>query len=210
MPLEEADPRLRQRVVGRARMWGRFEQAQALLTGLRRFWPAGAAALVGASAAALALVVVLDARVDDLNDENDRLKLQFQETDAGLEHQQQITAMLAASDVERIAVDPTEAMPSAVATYYRSYSVGRAAIVCNNLRSLEPGQTYQLWLFVGEHDPVSAGTFTPSDGVAHHVVDLERLDLEREPMAVGVSIEPAGGSERPTSRLVLFAPLPQE
>lgn len=59
-------------------------------------------------------------------------------------------------------------------------------------------RTYQVWLIEGDQ-PISAGTFDPSDGVGTLQTDrtLEGVD------AVAVTVEPEGGSSAPTGDPVL-------
>ncbi|MEU8340756.1 anti-sigma factor [Spirillospora sp. NPDC048832] len=77
---------------------------------------------------------------------------------------------------------------------------GRVVVSASGLRALPPSQAYQLWLIdrsgprsagllpAGRTDPVVAGTWRPAD-------------------KLGVTVEPAGGSARPTTEpLVLLSP----
>jgi len=98
--------------------------------------------------------------------------------------------------------DATGDHPAAVGTVTLSPTGEGATLAVANLPPPEAGTTYQAWLIVGE-TPVSAGTFT---------VDAAGSGILAIPSAtpgafgaVGVSLEPAGGSETPTpDQIVLF------
>jgi anti-sigma-K factor RskA len=66
--------------------------------------------------------------------------------------------------------------------------------VAEGLPRPAPGKTYQLWILGGRR-PVSAGTFETSEGLA--VVATSRSPSGAE--AAAVTIEPDGGSDRPTT-----------
>jgi anti-sigma-K factor RskA len=67
------------------------------------------------------------------------------------------------------------------------------------LSSVSEGQTYQLWL-IGDEGPVSAGVFQPDSGGGAVVL----LDGDVRPgLVLGLTIEPAGGSEAPTGDILI-------
>jgi len=73
-----------------------------------------------------------------------------------------------------------------------------------SLQPLPEGQTYQFWLVEGQ-TLTSAGTFeTDEQGVAHIAIRGERPLGDYD--AVGISVEPEGGSPQPTD-IVLVQPL---
>lgn len=93
---------------------------------------------------------------------------------------------------------PTEAS----AIFYVDPQRDRALLTAQNLPSLASDQRYQVWLFTETGERVSGGSFVPEmDGTVALAVDTA------EPLstywAVGVSTEPAGGSDAPTSPLLL-------
>ncbi len=80
----------------------------------------------------------------------------------------------------------------AEATVIRSESLNRAVLVTSDMPDAPSGSVYELWLL---HDGVmvSAGLMPPG---AHEVI------LEGDPataQGVGITVEPEGGSEEPTS-----------
>ena len=76
---------------------------------------------------------------------------------------------------------------------------GQVALRARDLAETDPGQTYALWLLLGD-EVMPAGLFEPDDdGALKTVLDVDG----REVSGWGVSIEPDGGSPRPTGP-VLF------
>lgn len=76
----------------------------------------------------------------------------------------------------------------------------QAAFVASDLPKLAPERTYQLWLVQGTRVR-SAGLLAPQDGRA--VVLLDALGPRT---SVAVSVEPAGGSEQPTTTPLVVLP----
>lgn len=91
-------------------------------------------------------------------------------------------------------------LPAARIVY--SSEVGRAMFVGEGLEAPGPQHTYQLWL-LDDDGPRSAGTFQPEGGGATVVLD----GTAETGSAVGLSVEPAGGSPQPTTRLLFTQPL---
>ena len=208
VPLRAASPKLRERVLASARgSLGRPSSLRlAIPDGFRRLWPAAVAAL---GTAAVALSALLFLRMDRLGDENDRLQAQVVAAGRVTDQLRQMEAIRSVPDVRSVTLASTAALPEAMATFYWSESAGTAVLVCNNLPTLEPHQAYQLWLLVGDRH-VSAGTFNSFNDIAVHTLDLQALGVEQGPKKVGVSIEPAKGSARPSGDFILLAHLPQE
>ena len=73
-----------------------------------------------------------------------------------------------------------------------SLSANKALLLSDDLPAAPSGKTYQAWT-IGEKIR-SAGLIHPEDGKA----SLEFSGIE-EARQVGVTVEPAGGSKRPTS-----------
>lgn len=98
----------------------------------------------------------------------------------------------AASDSQRASTQTAEGQP---ATLVWSGELGRSAIIVDDLPALGDEQDYQLW-YIGSDGPVSAGTFdSDGSGTAWRVLDGTMSAGD----AVGVTVEPAGGSDQPTS-----------
>lgn len=84
------------------------------------------------------------------------------------------------------------------ATLVWSSSLGRSALVVNDLTPLPEGKTYELW-YIGTSGPVAAGTFDGGEGSI--VTPLEGTMAEGS--VVAVTVEAAGGSATPTTDPIL-------
>lgn len=88
----------------------------------------------------------------------------------------------------------------ATATVVRSKQLGRAVLITSDMPAPPDGKVYQLWL------EDRAGTMQPAglmSGSGDKIVTLN--GDAREASAVGITVEPIGGSHRPTSEpLALF------
>lgn len=81
-----------------------------------------------------------------------------------------------------------------------------AVVSVADMPPLPPGRVYQLWFVAGDQDRDSGGTFTvDAEGCATIVVRTPvPISAYR---AVGVTVEPVGGSPGPTSPRVIGGPL---
>jgi len=80
--------------------------------------------------------------------------------------------------------------------YYNTRTESMTLIV-QRLPRLEPDQTYQAWVVV-DNKPVSAGLFSV-DETGWAMVNVKAPHSEEGYAAIGVTLEPRGGSERPTT-----------
>lgn len=100
-----------------------------------------------------------------------------------------------------IALEGTEFAPQANGAFYAGRSSG--VLILSGLAALPGDQTYQLWLIPADGDPVSVGLVQVNgDGTT-----TSEIILDGQPQdfaAVGLSIEPAGGSPQPTGPIVLL------
>jgi anti-sigma-K factor RskA len=95
----------------------------------------------------------------------------------------------------------TEAAPQASGTLY--VRDGQGTLVLSNLEPLSSDQTYQLWLIPPDGAPIPAGLL----GQAGEPVETITLDLPAtldDIAAVGISVEPPGGSAAPSGPIVLL------
>ena len=77
-------------------------------------------------------------------------------------------------------------------------------LVLSGLAPLPTEQTYQLWLIPKDSTPVPAGLFAVNDA-SSNIVTLDLPLVEQGFTTVGISIEPATGSQVPTGPIVLFS-----
>ena len=98
----------------------------------------------------------------------------------------------AAADTQRAS---TETVDGQKTTLVWSGELGLSAIIVDDLPALASDQDYQLW-YIGEGGPVPAGTFdSTGSGTVFRVLDGTMSAGD----AVGVTVEPTGGSDKPTT-----------
>ncbi|MBP1162843.1 anti-sigma-K factor RskA [Rhodococcus sp. PvR044] len=90
---------------------------------------------------------------------------------------------------------------SATAVYSRSTDA--AVLMMNDVTPPASDSVYQMWLFAGTGAPVSAGMMAPDQVSPSTVAVLDDLDGAS---LLAFTVEPAGGSEQPTTDV--FASLP--
>ena len=110
---------------------------------------------------------------------------------AGWGAQREVQAIAAAPDAQTATVT---AEGGGDITLVWSEQLGRSAVQAAGLPDVGDDRTYELW-YIDADRAMPAGTFDPARGEAYVV-----LDGEFEPgLLVGVTVEPAGGSEEPTT-----------
>ncbi len=107
--------------------------------------------------------------------------------------------VLQAGDAQRY----TQPVEGGQATIVRSASVGKAVLVAEHMPSPPEGKDFQLWFDEPGRGMVSAGLMPrPSAGTVTVVLDGDVATAT----AAGITLEPSGGSSRPTTPpLALFA-----
>ena len=110
-------------------------------------------------------------------------------------------SVINAPDVVRINLAGQPDAPGATAHVFMSPKRGMV-LVADNLPQLAAGKIYQLWV-VTKHAPVSIGTFAvAADGSVIGTMPIS-AEASVNPVAVAVTIEPAGGVPAPTGPKVL-------
>ena len=114
-------------------------------------------------------------------------------------------AVLAAPDAVRVTLAGQPDAPSATASVVMSPTKGMV-LTALNLPQLAAGKIYQLWV-VTKQAPVSIGTFeVAADGSVTGTMPIT-AEASLNPLAVAVTIEPAGGVPSPTGPKVLVGVL---
>lgn len=111
-----------------------------------------------------------------------------------------VEEVLASPDAVVTTLDPTPDGPAGTFQVVWSPERDRVAVIANDLPDPGPGQVYELWAIVDD-TPVPAGLFTPADGSLRAAADIDDVDA----VAWGVTVEPAGGSDAPTTPVLFFA-----
>ena len=104
--------------------------------------------------------------------------------------------IVAASD-HQSSEDPIDG--GGTATLHWSQKLGESAIVVDDISSLSADEVYELWYIDDSGTATPAGLFTPKDGDHTAVLDGKMAVGD----TVGVTVEPKGGSDSPTSSPVV-------
>ena len=109
--------------------------------------------------------------------------------------------VIAAADAQRFA----KTLDGARATIVRSASLGKAVIIADNMPAAPAGHVYEVWLQHKDGSMVKAGLMPEgSQKQVSMVLDGDAAQA----VGAGITVEPAGGSEHPTTApiaLISFA-----
>lgn len=113
--------------------------------------------------------------------------------------QRELALLAEASDSQTVTIEATD---GGEVTLVWSEEAGRSAIRAAGLPDVGADRTYELW-YIDESGAASAGTFdVRGDANAWRI-----LEGEFDPgVAVGITVEPAGGSEQPTTEPIAIIP----
>jgi anti-sigma-K factor RskA len=112
-----------------------------------------------------------------------------------------LTDLLSATDVQTVTGRGVDS--GMTGTVVLSPSRRQAVLVASNLPELPDGKVYEAWTI--RRQPVPAGTFTAS--AAKRLVALPPSALAAQ--SVAITVEPAGGSPKPTTEAVFAVNIPQ-
>ena len=129
-----------------------------------------------------------------------RLQRQIGELRARFDQAQATTAVLAAPDLARIDLQGQQVAPDARARALWSRSRG-LVFTAANLPPAPAGKAYQVWVVTAQA-PISAGLLTPDPSGAGTQFYMTPADIA-PPVAVAVTLEPAGGVPAPTGERFL-------
>jgi anti-sigma-K factor RskA len=123
--------------------------------------------------------------------------------EADLANQQvaELTEVLTAPDVEAAAA---VVAGGGTASVVRSASQETALLVAADLPSLPSDKVYEAWTFRGNNNPVPAGTFETQGAQTTFALTPAALKTG----LVALTVEPAGGSEQPTTSPIVAIELP--
>ena len=159
------------------------QRAAATAQGRSRRWLAAVAACL-----AVALVAVTGVTVN--------LNRRLEDVHVAAADNEAIVGVLGAKDLETVVMDGTVA-----GKFLFSPSRNEGVLVAAGLKEPGEDETYELWL-IHDGTPVPAGLFRPdADGAAVAAVDGTVRGAE----LVAVTIEPKGGSKRPTGSVLSSA-----
>lgn len=185
----------------------------------RRLSPALAAASLAVAVAASGWAGLLNSEVTRLRAEAEALRGQLaaqadlagqiaelrQETDAlrrELREQRVAIAFVTAPGSQATAIAGTEQQPAASGQLIHDPRASASVLVVSGLQPLPAGQAYQFWLIKGD-TPIGAGLFEV-DAQGRAILEVASTANPAVFDAIGVSIEPAGGSPQPTGDIVML------
>jgi anti-sigma-K factor RskA len=181
-----------------------------LFSGFNRF--AFGALSLGIAALAIGWVVILNGEVSRLRREvsalGDALVAQARSLEQINQSIDQLNAELPQqppSAVRTIEFNGTSVQPQAYGQLIADPNSTSAFMVVTRLAPLQPGIVYQVWLIQGD-TPTSAGLLTvdaDGQGVLLLISDATIGSFD----ALGISVEPEGGSQQPTGDIVALGDL---
>jgi anti-sigma-K factor RskA len=163
----------------------------------RRTAPRWLLGLTGAAAAVLLVALAgLALTVNQLTDRLGEVEVNAERALQDAERtSSEVAEVLAAPDATIVSSDDGAAVARVVA----SPSRGEAVFVADGLESAPRDRTYELWV-IDEERAVPAGLFDPDeDGRVTRVMTGDMANAQ----AIGVTVEPAGGSPEPTSEPIM-------
>jgi len=149
-------------------------------------------------AAGVAVIALLALNFASLN-QTRQIQLHQAELVDQMKDAQVALAMLSYPGVERLSVDGEDLTGSFLLDSDRNI----AALIVWNMPQLSKDETYQAWLIDPQGGRVSAGIFRPQTDQAYttQVFTVEKGFSNY--VGIGVTVEPAGGSDQPTGERVL-------
>lgn len=144
----------------------------------------------------------LQADLETLQADNEQLRVRNDALQQQIENQNDILASYQQPGTNTIAIgDISGEYPQAHATLTVDHNADTATFVAENLPMLDSARTYQLWIIRGDQ-PMSAAIFNVDENgrIVHQLQGGVAAAFD----AVGISIEPAGGSEQPTPDQIIL------
>ena len=122
-----------------------------------------------------------------------------------LDNEQAAIAMLAYPDTQTLTVNAD--VQNLTGSMLVDKGKNTAVLFLWHLPELEGTNTYQAWLIDANGKRISGGLFTPVAGQGYTTVTLQSPVPMGNFIGVGVTIEPQGGSDKPTGPRVLIVNL---
>jgi anti-sigma-K factor RskA len=170
-------------------------------------WPAAAAAAILMLALlglytlqVLGQVNQVTAERAELQNQVAQLEQRNQALQQQLEARELQLALLARADLT-VSLPATDAAPGASGLFYQGN--GESSVILYGLDALPEAQTYQLWWITAEGVPLPADLLV-AEGELPAWQQVSAAPPEEELAAIGVTIEPAGGSAEPTGPILLL------
>jgi hypothetical protein len=158
-----------------------------------RAWSFGKLALAGGLALLLLMSVISFIQMRQIQDQQATLAQQIKSSQFAL-------SMLAYPSTQAIPIAAENLSGSVLVDSERN----TVALVMWHLPQLSEDQTYQAWLIEPDGQRVSAGTFLPQGDEAYTTKPVYSKQDLSDFVGIGVTVEPAGGSEQPTGERIFL------
>lgn len=112
-----------------------------------------------------------------------------------------LVAAMSGAKVTVVELASTSNLPPGAKMFWDRVA-NRWTLVTHDLKPVQPGRTYQLWLVTAKAEKISAGTFN-TDANGRAVVQATYALAERELAAIAITEEPTGGSPQPTGAILV-------
>ncbi|MBF4603785.1 anti-sigma factor domain-containing protein [Curtobacterium sp. VKM Ac-2884] len=109
----------------------------------------------------------------------------------------------AASDFQR---STTKVEGGGTATVVWSGDLGKSAVILDGVAQAPKGKTYELWYIGSENEGGTIKSAGLVDGVADGVHSAVLKGSMSDGATIGMTVEPAGGSEQPTTTPIMAVP----
>ncbi len=167
--------------------------------------PAWRVAMPLVAMASLIVAVLVGVWAISLSNEVSRLRLEQADLQHELLAQREALAQLALPQTQAMAIAGTQVQPNAHGQMIANPNANSGVLIVADLAPLPPGKAYQFWLIKG-NTPVSAGLFNV-DPQGRGLLSVSASAPIGSFDAIGVSIEPEGGSPQPTGDIVMLSKL---
>ena len=224
----DASPQVKKLLMERVREHRGAQQFPASLRGLvdrlrQLFFPKGGTVLLPVMVASILVIAIgsltwalslvnraseLDQKIANLQEQLVSQGLVIDRLQEQLLNERRVIAQISAPGVEVFDIAGTDLQPQARGRLFVKPDSQTGSLLLSGLLPLEAGKVYQLWL-IQDDLPVAAGVFTV-DEQGQATLQLQATQAISSYNALGVSVEPEGGSQQPTGDIVIFSALSKD
>ena len=202
-PLEPS-PVVKDQLMARIREDARTRFAPAAQTRSRQVPARAYGGRLAYAVAVLSLLIAAGVGIWGLNVRKEvaRLQTEVAVLEQEVQSQRTVLAQLTSPQAHAYAIAGTDFQPQAQGQLIADPNTGSGVLVISGLKPLPAGNTYEFWL-IKDKTAVPAGLFKANEGGV--TVLQVTQNLNANPFnAIGVSVEPAGGSQQPTGDIVML------
>jgi anti-sigma-K factor RskA len=149
------------------------------------------------AAATLVLVVALAVRNVSLQNQIAQQAASNQQMLSEISRQRALVSTIAYAETQPKHLQATDAAPQAIGRLFAAPELNALALIVYDMPALESKRVYQIWLIDPAGDRTSGGTFTVDERGRAWVYIRAPKPLSNY-QGVGITIEPEGGSPKPT------------